>query len=80
MPRAVARLEAMARTAKSNAVRPLRWASARKTSWSSQRRLCMLSFQNPHRLDQERPAQGRHAPGNGHDQCGDDGGWKEPER
>ena len=73
MPRAVARLDAMASTASRSAVRPLRWASARKTSWSSQRRLCMLSFQNPYRLDQERPAKGRDTAGYGDSKGRDDG-------
>src|SRR6185369_15194339 len=79
MPRAVARLDAMASTASRSTVRPLRWASARKTSWSSQRRLCMLTFQNPYRLDQERPAQGGHAACYGYGKGRDDGGRKKPE-
>src|SRR6266571_2425771 len=74
MPRAVAKLDAMASTASRSTVRPLRWARARKTSWRSQRRLCMLSFQNPYRLDQERPAQGGHTAGYGDGKGRDDGG------
>ena len=67
MPRAVARLEAMASTAKRSTERPLRWASARATRYTSQRRLFMLSLQDPHRFDHQRPPQWCNTPGYGDD-------------
>src|SRR5450631_2723670 len=80
IPRAVARLEAMASTARRRTVRPLRWARARNTRCMSQRRLVILPFKYPNRLDQKSPTQRRHASGYGNSKGRDNGGGEKPER
>src|SRR5512133_1680984 len=80
IPKAVARLEAMASTATSRSVRARRYANARSIRCSCQRFLCMLPFQSPHRLDCQRLAQRHNASCHGNSHSADDGGWQKPDR